>query len=167
MLKLKGCCRRWFGGGLSVSVERSPNSRLSHVCYIKTSIGSLSMKSAPTRLLHHLIGKRRLLIVSQLTSIFCRSFYGIISLLSSIICEAIEFKGIWNGFTLHFMFGINWVLVDHIFSIVSALPSPGLNNNERSKAEFMCLTFLEPDTITWMPEFSFWVIIPSNNSLHT
>ena len=85
MLKLKGCCRHWFWVGLSVSVERSPNSRLSHVCYIKTSIGSLSMKSAPTQLLHHLIGKRRLLIVSHLTSNFCRSFYGIISLLSPIL----------------------------------------------------------------------------------
>ena len=52
--RMKGCCRYSSGGGLSVFAERSPHSRLSHVCYIKTSIGSLSMKSDPIRRLHRL-----------------------------------------------------------------------------------------------------------------
>ena len=105
-------------------------------------------------------GWRRILVVSYLTSNFCRSM--------ALFLLALQFQIHWiqrdmNGFTLDFMFNIKWVLVHHIFSIVSALPSLDWITTNGLKLNLCVWLFWTLTPATWMPEFSFWVIIPSNN----
>ena len=60
-----------------------------------------------------------------------------------------------DGFTLDFMFNIKWVLVHHIFSIVSALPSLDWITTNGLKLNLCVWLFWTLTPAPWMPEFSF------------
>ena len=96
-------------------------------------------------------GWRRILVVSYLTSNLCRSI--------ALFLRALQFQIHWiqrdmDGFTLDFMFNIKWVLVHHIFSIVSALPSLDWITTNGLKLNLCVWLFWTLTPAPWMPEFS-------------